>query len=117
MNKAFAALNINSLKKTHSGRQSGAQEAEMAGLSYDHIRRVGRWNSKSMENNYLTCLPRKAIRVIQGFPEERGCFWLPRALVTPPLSLQRKVFPQVEQWQERMQNDTSCQTICGEEAF
>ncbi|KAG2211038.1 hypothetical protein INT45_013577 [Circinella minor] len=88
VNNAFAAVGINSVKKTHSGRQAGAREAEMAGLSHDHIRRVGRWNSESMENNYLTCLPRTAIRVIQGFPEEKGCFWLPRALVTSPLSLQ-----------------------------
>jgi hypothetical protein len=114
INKAFAAVGVNSVKKTHSGRQAGAREAEMAGLSHDHIRRVGRWNSESMENSYLTCLPRTAIRVIQGFPEEKGCFWLPRALVTPPLSLQQKVFPWVEEWQQRMQDDASIQTICGE---
>ena len=114
VNNAFAAVGINSVKKTHSGRQAGAREAEMAGLSHDHIRRVGRWNSESMENNYLTCLPRTAIRVIQGFPEEKGCFWLPRALVTPPLSLQKKIFPMVEEWQQKMQEDSSCQTICGE---
>lgn len=54
INKALAAVGINSVKKTHSGRQAGAREAEMAGLSHDHIRRVGRWNSESMENSYLT---------------------------------------------------------------
>ncbi|CEP20124.1 hypothetical protein [Parasitella parasitica] len=112
VNNAFAAVGINSVKKTHSGRQAGAREAEMAGLSHDHIRRVGRWNSESMENNYLTCLPRTAIRVIGGFPEEKGCFWLPRSLLSPPLTLQRKIFPMVEEWQA----DPSCQTICGEDA-
>lgn len=114
VNTAFAALGITSVKKTHSGRQAGAREAEMAGLSQDHIRRVGQWNRESMENNYLTCLPRVAIRVIQGFPEEKGCFWLPRALVSPPLSLQKKIFPSVEEWQQKMQEDPTCQTICGE---
>ncbi|KAG2209610.1 hypothetical protein INT45_007237 [Circinella minor] len=114
VNNAFAAVGINSVKKTHSGRQAGAREAEMAGLSHNHIRRVGRWNSESMENNYLTCVPRTAIRVIQGFPEDKGCFWLSRALVTPSLSLQKKIFPMVEEWQQNMQEDSSCQTICGE---
>ncbi|KAI9470596.1 MAG: transcriptional activator of glycolytic enzymes-domain-containing protein [Benjaminiella poitrasii] len=83
-NNAFAAVSINSVKKTHSGRQAGAREAEMAGLSQDHIHRVGQWNRESMENNYLTCLPRVAIRVIG------------------------------EEWQQKMQDDPSCQTICGE---
>jgi len=101
INKAFAEVGVNSVKKTHSGRQAGAREAEMAGLSHDHIRRVGRWNSESMENSYLTCLPRTAIRVIQGFPEEKGCFWLPQGLITPPLSLQQTVFPWVEEWQQK----------------
>lgn len=114
ISNAFKAVGVNSLKKTHTGRQAGAQEAEMAGLSHDHIRRVGRWNSESMENNYLTCLPRTAMRVIQGFPEEKGCYWLPRSLVTPPLSLQKRIFPLVEEWQQRMQSDPSVQTICGE---
>ena len=114
INQAFSAIRVNSAKKTHfAGRQAGAREAEMAGLSHDHIQRVGRWNSESMENNYLTCLPRTAIRVIQEFPEEKGCFWLPRALVTPPLSLQRMIFPWAEEWQERMRTEPSVQTICG----
>ena len=55
-----------------------------------------------------------SIRVIQGFPEEKGCFWLPRALATPPLSLQRMIFPWVEEWQERIRTEPSVQTICGE---
>lgn len=67
-----------------------------------------------VENSYLSCLPRTAIRVIQDFPEEKGCFWLPHALVTPPLFLQQKIFPLVEEWQQKMQEDSSIQTICGE---
>lgn len=114
VNKAFTEVGINSKKKTYSGRQAGAREAEMAGLSLDHIRRVGRWNAESMENNYLTCLPRTAIRVIHGFPEERGCFWLPRALVDPPVSLKNMIFPDVELWQDKMKQNEEMQTICGE---
>ncbi|CEP11098.1 hypothetical protein [Parasitella parasitica] len=42
-NNAFAAVGINSVvKKTHLGCQAGAREAAMAGLSHDHIRRLGR---------------------------------------------------------------------------
>ncbi|KAI8051852.1 hypothetical protein BDF21DRAFT_303673, partial [Thamnidium elegans] len=67
ISKAFAAVGTNSVKKTHSGRQTGARNAEMTGFSHDYIGRLGRWNSESMENSYSTCLPRPVIRVIQGF--------------------------------------------------
>ena len=74
VNRAFDALGIYSSKKTHSCRGSGAREAEMAGASLDYIRRVGRWNSETMENSYLTCLPRQAMRIIHDFPEEHEIF-------------------------------------------
>lgn len=86
----------------------------MAGASLDHIRRVGRWNSEAIENSYLTCFPRQAMIIIHGFPKERGCFWLPRALVVPPLSLQRMIFPELEDNLQQMKNNREMHTICGE---
>lgn len=87
-------MGINSTDKAHLGRQqTGAREVEMAGLYHDHTRRVGTWDSESIEDSFLTGLPRAAIIVVQGFPEEKGSFWLSRALVTPPLSLQQREFP------------------------
>ncbi|OBZ80450.1 hypothetical protein A0J61_11501, partial [Choanephora cucurbitarum] len=84
--KVLDACGINSQKKIHAGR-------EIAGTSEDQLRRHGRWNAQSMENNYLTSLPRQSIRVINGFPAAGGQFWLPRASVTPSEDLQAKVFP------------------------
>lgn len=94
--KAFETCNINSVKKTHAGRGCGARHAEIAGASEDQLRRHGRWNASSMENNYLSSLPRQSIRVINGFPGVGKQFWLPRATITPPLVLQQKIFPWIE---------------------
>jgi hypothetical protein len=54
------------------------------------IQRTGGLEGGSLDKNYLDCLPREAISVMAGFPKEQGCYWLSRALVTPPLSLQKK---------------------------
>ncbi|KAG2212224.1 hypothetical protein INT45_008091 [Circinella minor] len=99
VNNAFAAVGINSVKKTHSGRQAGAREAEMAGFSHDHIRRVGRWNSEKLFKDF------RKIKAAFGF----------LAHLSPHLCLfKKKIFPMVEEWQQNMQEDSSCQTICGE---
>ena len=76
--------------------------AELAGASEDQIRRLGRWNNQSMENCYLTSLPREAIRSLAGFPPAQGSFFLPRATVEPPDSLKRLIFPAIEPTLEKI---------------
>src|SRR5439155_602085 len=78
INRAFKACNISSNKKTHAGRGSGARHAEIDGATEDQLRRHGQWNMQSMEACYLTSLPRQSIRIINGFHEEKGQFWIPR---------------------------------------
>ncbi len=72
--------------------------ADIQGAPDNDIRRAGRWNQEAMESCYLTSLPRQAMRVLAGFPTERGSFYIERALVDPPQSLQEKVFPEIDQW-------------------
>jgi hypothetical protein len=55
-----------SSKKTHITRGSAARMAELSGVPEDQIRRMGHWNQESMERNYLTCIPRKAMRALSG---------------------------------------------------
>ena len=55
-----------SSKKTHITRGSAARMAEQAGVPEDQIRRMGHWVQESMENNYLSCLPRRGIRALSG---------------------------------------------------
>ena len=61
------------------GRGSGARMAELGGASEAQIRRLGRWNNQAMENCYLTCLPREAMRTLAGFSPHAGDFFLKRA--------------------------------------
>ena len=99
INKMFAGANVMSLKKTHAGRSQGARHAELKGVSEGQIRRAGRWNSDSLTNCYLTQLPRKFIRSMAGFsPSAQGSFYLPRAKVLPPRSLEQAVWPFVDKW-------------------
>ena len=123
INRAFKACHISSSKKTHAGRGSGARHAEFYGTTEDQLPRHDQWNMQIIEACYLASLPRTSMRIINGFPGEKGQFWIPRANVSPPESLQRKVFPKVDellspvqagevQAGEVCQNSNSAQAFC-----
>jgi hypothetical protein len=116
INRAFKACHISSSKKTHAGRGSGARHAEIDGATEDQLRRHGRWNMQSMEACYLNSLPRKSIRIINGFPEEKGHYWLPRSDICPPESLQKKIFPKAEHLLFQV-NSGDCETSICAQAF
>jgi hypothetical protein len=105
--RAFTSLKINISKKTHSGRGSGAQHAELDGATEDQLRRHGRWNTQSMEACYLSSIARVPMLIINGFSGTRGEYWIPRATVCPPLSLQRRIFPEVDVLLEKLEDPQS----------
>ena len=43
-----------------------------------------------------TALPMECLRVLAGFPKDPGHFYLQRAALQPPESLQKKFFPWIE---------------------
>ncbi|OWZ04467.1 LOW QUALITY PROTEIN: hypothetical protein PHMEG_00023620, partial [Phytophthora megakarya] len=98
--RASDACGIDSTVWTHANRGSGAKLAETYGSSEEQIRRLGRWNATRMEGCYLTCLPKKAMRALAGFPTKGGSYWLHRSCVVPSYELQRLVFPDVEKSEE-----------------
>jgi hypothetical protein len=99
INKMFAGANVMSLKKTHAGRSQGAKHAELNGVNEGQIRRAGRWNNDALTSCYLTHLPRKFMRSMAGFnPSVQGNFYLPRARILPPRSLEQAVWPFVDEW-------------------
>ncbi|KAG2193589.1 hypothetical protein INT47_007392 [Mucor saturninus] len=83
---------------TTEWKGSGARMADLAGIGQDQIRRQGRWNNNSMNGAYLTGVPRETMRTSAGFPLAQGHFYLPRAILEPPVELQQKVFPWTDQW-------------------
>jgi hypothetical protein len=99
--KAFKYAGITSHKKTHIGRSSGAQMAELKGASEDQIRRAGRWNQEQMVGCYLNSLPRKFMRIMAGHPPQMGCFEVYRASVAPPNELLSMIWPQLDAWKDR----------------
>jgi hypothetical protein len=109
ISSAFEAVGLQSRAKTHVGRGSGARMAELGGASEAQIRRLGRWNNQAMENCYLTCLPREAMRTLAGFSPTAGSFFLKRAAVQPQESLARKLFPDVELWLGRLERGDGCE--------
>ena len=91
------SLGIKSTVKTHMGRGSGSRMADVLGASEPDIRRSGRWNQQAV-SCYLTSLPRETMRTLAGFPKDRGHFYISRAAVVPPESLQQQIFPDVTHW-------------------
>ena len=54
-----------------------------------------------MVDAYLSHLPKKFMRRVAGFTSEEGGYFLPRAQVSPPPELLQKIWPWVEEWEER----------------
>lgn len=96
--KAFAYAGIQSNKKTHVGRSSGAKTAELKGISEAQIRRAGRWNQEQMIGCYLNSLPREFMRTMAGHPPQMGCFEIRRARMPPPDSLLPLIWPDLNKW-------------------
>jgi hypothetical protein len=92
--------------KTHASRGAGARQAEIAGATEAQIRRLGNWNSNTMENCYLSNLPRDAMRSLAGFSAKQNDYYLRRAVLEPPISLQKKIFPQVEIAEDNLRSKT-----------
>ncbi|KAG2212027.1 hypothetical protein INT45_010435, partial [Circinella minor] len=117
IHRAFNACDITSLHTTHAGHGSGARDAELHGASEDSLRRHGGWNMQSMERHYLSKISRKPLRTINGFPAKQGHFWLPRSIIEPPSTLQRKVFPEADTWLERINNGDGCEKTIAAQGF
>jgi Centromere DNA-binding protein complex CBF3 subunit, domain 2 len=99
INRMFTSAGVVLLKKTHTGRSQGAKHAELNSINEGQIRRTGLWNHDALMNYYLTHLPRKFMLSMAGFPLSlQGAFFLPRARVLSPQSLERVVWPFVDEW-------------------
>ena len=55
-----------------------------------------------MTSAYLSRLPKKFMRTMAGFTSSGSGYFLPREQIKPPIALQRKLFPWVEDEEERM---------------
>ncbi|KAF9944770.1 hypothetical protein BGZ70_004355, partial [Mortierella alpina] len=88
---------VHSPRVTHMGRHSGSAEAYHLGLSIDHLRLLGRWSMGQMEKYYMPRNPIIGPYYMAHFYQPNDPYFLPRDLVMPPLSLQRRIFPWIEQ--------------------
>ena len=97
MSNVLKAVNIESSKKTHLGRKTGARLAEEAGVAAAEIARQGKWKRDILEDVYLRGFSFSTMRGLAGFTPTGGDYFLPR-VVPVPVSLQRKVMPEIEKW-------------------
>ncbi|OBZ80847.1 hypothetical protein A0J61_11104, partial [Choanephora cucurbitarum] len=99
---AVKAVGLHSKAKTHATRGSGSRMVEMLGANGAAIRRLGCWNNSVLTNNYLTHLPREALRTLAGFTSDAGQFYLVRATIVPSEDLCKKAYPYVDGWLEKL---------------
>ncbi|GJJ77567.1 hypothetical protein EMPS_09926 [Entomortierella parvispora] len=93
MKGAFALCEIRSGCGTDSGSHCAALELQSMGLAIDHPARVGRWAHNNLQS-YMSLLGFPGAFAMAGFHNER--YRLARDCLTPPLELQRLVFPWIE---------------------
>lgn len=103
--KSHTSCGVKISKVTHAPRSFAATKTLSDGASYDHVRAGGRWKGGKMERCYINDLPRVAMRIQAGFPKKQGSFFLKRAVVTPSMPLQQLVFPEVDDWLQKLDNE------------
>jgi hypothetical protein len=101
--RVFGAVGLAASKKTHLPRRAGAQAAETYGTSLGQISQAGRWNQSVLCQAYLTHLPRQFMRIVAGFSSSSGDYFLARAACEPPDTLQRQLWPWIEEWEARVE--------------
>jgi hypothetical protein len=98
MAKAFTMIGLNSAKVTHLPCGVVVRMAELLGVTEEQIARAGRWTYDQMTGCYLTCLPHEFMRKMAGHPAQKGGFEIRRAAITPPDTLLKLIWPELDQW-------------------
>ncbi|SAM08368.1 hypothetical protein [Absidia glauca] len=93
--KALSSPGIRSNRKTHINCGSLARMAGNGCANVDQIRRQGRWNNTTINDTYLTNLPRELVRSMAGFPTYGRFSYLARAAFNTSTSLWKKLFPAI----------------------
>lgn len=96
--RVFKEGDTPTLRKTHAGRFGGAQWALLLGAKVDSVARLGLWANDALNKHYLKGIPLDVVRLMAGFDEKGGSYFLPRAAVKPPPSVVEQVWPWVDEW-------------------
>ena len=111
MKATFAQMGLITTYYTHACRKMGAYFADMAGADPHSIARLGLWAMEAMSQSYLGDFPLEAMRGVAGWSVRGGSFYLPRGSLEPPQSLAKQIFPEIESWLQKMQENQIQQDI------
>ncbi|SAL98301.1 hypothetical protein [Absidia glauca] len=92
---SYSSPGIRANKKTYINCGSSARMAGNVCANVDQIRRQGRWNNTTINGAYLIKLPRELVLSMAGLPTYGRFFYLARAVLDPPTSLCKKLFPAI----------------------
>ena len=84
--------------KTQAGRKLGGSQAENNGANADQCNKLGNYQMNSRTACYTQdVVAWEAVRTLAGSEPGPKKYYLKRALLTPPESLQQLIFPKLEQ--------------------
>jgi Centromere DNA-binding protein complex CBF3 subunit, domain 2 len=102
---ALDELGLSTTVKTQQGRKSGSANAENNGASGDSVDRLGLWATGARAGAYINnVVPWEAVRIQAGCRKEPKSYYVKRATIDPPLTLQIQIFPNVESSEEIVKN-------------
>lgn len=87
---------IHTTSATHAGRHAAVFEAYDLGLSQEHIKHLGRWIIGQFEAFYAPKNPVTGAFYMAHFNKPDEPYFVDRNIHTPPLDLQRAIFPWIE---------------------
>lgn len=100
MARLFRATGIVTNQPTHFYRHSGANHAHDAGASLSAIQIHGGWQPNGgsrLNTHYLHPLPKGVAYAMAGAFQPGLPPWVKRDCLTPPIELQRQIFPFIEE--------------------
>lgn len=92
-------------KLIHFGRKFGSIIPQLDGVVQTEICSLGNWATVGgvvFERHYSAKVPFSAMRSCAGCGKDIGRYYLPRSTIVPSLSLQKMVWPSVENARERL---------------
>ena len=79
--RALTDLGVHSKKLKHLGRNLGAKQLEMLGVSQDDINAMGQWFSGMQKTHYSTHLPFNPMRRLAGYAKSNESYYNKRTVV------------------------------------
>lgn len=113
---AFNALGLFYTKSTHINRDQGVKFLEGKGVSESQTKKHGNWSTDTCDGVYANSLALRAMHVLSGH-SKNAPYFVERTHKEPPQALLDLVFPDTQDWLDRVKSGNGAQQTLAAAGF